>query len=74
MAMPIQPIWSIYKVNVLDLHYCLAGSSKMTPRMLIFPIAMDADYSFDVKNIDFSSIIVHLYSYRGRTSSLKTDS
>ena len=30
---------------------CLAGSSKTAPRILIFPIAMDADYSFCVKSI-----------------------
>ena len=31
---------------------CLAGSYKMAPRILIFSIAIVADYSFDVKNID----------------------
>ena len=31
---------------------CLAGSSKMAPRILNFSIAMGADYLFDVKNID----------------------
>ena len=29
----------------------LAGSSKMAPRILIFSIAMGADYSFYVKSI-----------------------
>ena len=39
-------------VNGLDWHCCLAGSSKTAPRILIFSIAMVADYSFYVKNID----------------------
>ena len=39
----------------LDWHCCLAGSSKTALRILIFSIAMVADYSFDVKNIDISS-------------------
>jgi hypothetical protein len=30
---------------------CLAGSSKTGPRILIFSIAMGADYSFYVKSI-----------------------
>jgi hypothetical protein len=30
----------------------LAGSSKTAPRILIFSIAMGADYSFEVKNIE----------------------
>ena len=29
---------------------CLAGSSKTAPRVLIFSIAIGADYSFDVKS------------------------
>jgi hypothetical protein len=50
--MPIQPIWSIYKVSGLDWHHCLAASSKIAPKIYIFLITMVADYSFDVKNID----------------------
>ena len=38
--------------NGLDWHCYLAGSSKTAPRILIFSIAMVADYLFDVKNID----------------------
>jgi hypothetical protein len=30
----------------LNWHCCVAGSSKMAPRVLIFSIAMGADYSF----------------------------
>ena len=42
---------------------CLAGSSKTAPRILIFSIAMDADYSFCVKTIEtqaraFLSLII----------------
>jgi hypothetical protein len=39
-------------VNGLDWQCCLAGSSETAPRILIFSIAMGADYSFEVKNID----------------------
>ena len=48
--MPIQPIWPVFEVNGLDWHCCLAGSSKTTPRISIFSIAIDADYSYEVKN------------------------
>jgi hypothetical protein len=34
------------------LNCCLAGGSKTAPRILIFSIAMGADYSFEVKNIE----------------------
>ena len=46
------PFGPTSEVNGLDWQCCLAGSSKTAPRILIFSIAMDADYSFDVKNID----------------------
>ena len=35
-ALPIQPIWPIFAVNRLKWQCCLAGSSKMAPRILIF--------------------------------------
>ena len=38
--------------NGLDWQCCLAGSSETAPRILIFSIAMSADYSFEVKNIE----------------------
>ena len=47
-----QPIWPSYEVNGLGWHCCLAGSSKMAPRILIFSIAMVAYYSFEVKIIE----------------------
>jgi hypothetical protein len=31
---------------------CLAGSSKTAPRILIFSIAMGADYSFELTSIE----------------------
>ena len=34
-------------------HCCLVGSSKTAPRILIFSIAMGADYTFYVKTIEF---------------------
>jgi hypothetical protein len=40
------------RVNGLDWQCCLAGSSKTAPRIFIFPIAMGADYSFEVRNIE----------------------
>ena len=42
----------IFEVNGLDWHCCLADSFKTALRILIFSIAMVADYLFDVKNID----------------------
>ena len=44
-------IWPSFEVNGLDWQCCLAGSSKTAPRILIFSIAMGADYSFYVKSI-----------------------
>ena len=38
------------EVNGLNWQCCLAGSSKTTPRILIFSIAIDANYSYEVKN------------------------
>ena len=39
-------------VNGLDWQCCLDGSSKTATRILIVSIAMGADYSFEVKNIE----------------------
>ena len=46
LELPIQPIWPIFTVNWLNWKCCLAGSSKMALRILIFSMAMGADYSF----------------------------
>ena len=43
--------------NGLNWQCCLAGSSKMAPRILIFSIAMGADNSFYVKSIILEYII-----------------
>ena len=45
-------------VNGLNWQCCLAGSSKTAPRILIFSIAIDANYSYQVKN---SEIWVHAF-------------
>ena len=51
--MPIQPITPIFAINGLDWQCFLVGSSKTAPRILIFfSIAMGADYSFELKNIE----------------------
>ena len=52
---PIQPIY--FKIgpnwpNWPNWQCCLAGSSKTAPRILIFSIAMSADYSFEIIFID----------------------
>ena len=49
-APPIQPIHGKNGPNGLNWQCCLAGSSKTAPRILIFSIAMGADYSFYVKS------------------------
>jgi hypothetical protein len=49
---PIQPIWLIFAVNGLDWQCCFTGSSKMAHRILIFSIAMGADYSFELNSIE----------------------
>jgi hypothetical protein len=36
----------------MDWQCYLADSSKMAPRILMFSIAMGADYSFEIKNIE----------------------
>ena len=49
-ALPIQPIWPVFEVDGLDWHCCLAGSCKTAPRILIFSIAIGANYSYELKN------------------------
>ena len=39
-------------LNGLDWQCCFAGSSKTAPRILIFSIAMSADYSFELISIE----------------------
>jgi hypothetical protein len=40
------PFGPIFEANGLDWHCCLAGSSKTAPRILIFSIAIGADYLY----------------------------
>ena len=51
-ALPIQPIHRENGPNGLNWHCCSAGSSKTAPRILIFSIAIGADYSFEMKNCE----------------------
>ena len=44
------PFGPIFEVNGLDWQCYLAGSSKTAPRILIFTIAIGADYSYEVNN------------------------
>ena len=44
-------IWPSFEVNLLDWQCCLAGSSKRAPTILIFSIAMGAEYLSYVKSI-----------------------
>jgi hypothetical protein len=44
------PFGSIFELNGLDWQCYLATSSKTAPRILIFSIAIGADYSYEVKN------------------------
>ena len=44
------PFGPFYEVNGLDWQCYLAGSSKTAPRILIFSIAIGANYSFDIKS------------------------
>ena len=44
------PFGPIYEVNGLDWQCYLAGISKTAPRILIFSIAIGADYSYEMKN------------------------
>ena len=44
----ILPIWPIIFVDRLNWQCCLAGSSKTAHRILIFSMAMGADYSYEL--------------------------
>ena len=52
------PFGPTSEVNGLDWQFCLAGSSKTAARILIFSIAIDAYYSYQVKN---SEIWAHAF-------------
>ena len=48
-------IWPSFEVNGLDWQCYLAGSSKTAPRILIFSIAIGADYSNEMKNSEIQA-------------------
>ena len=50
--LPIQPIHLENGPNGLYWQCCLASSSKTAPRILIFSIAMGANYLFDLISIE----------------------
>ena len=53
-----------FEVNGLDWLCCLASSSKMAPRILIFSIAMGAKPLFHLKSIATQApYIVHITTY-----------
>ena len=72
-ALPIQPIYHENGPNGLNWQCCLAGSSKTAPTILIFSIAMGADYSFELISIVHSvpQFFMHNKSILGRVWSLK---
>ena len=46
------PFGPFFAVNALDWQCCLAGSTKTAARILIFSIAMGADYSSELNSIE----------------------
>ena len=50
-VLAIQPIYLKIGTNCPNWQCCLARTSKTAPRILIFSIAMGADYSFYVKSV-----------------------
>ena len=46
------PFGPLYEVNTLDWQCYLAGSSKTAPKILIFSMAIGADYSFELISIE----------------------
>ena len=61
-SLPNWPIWPSFEVNGLDWQCCLADSSKRAPRILIFTIAMGAEYLSYVKSI--ATFAPTFYGYR----------
>ena len=46
------PFGTFFAVNRLNWQFCLADSSKTAPRILIFSMAMGANYSFKLISIE----------------------
>ena len=55
------PIWPIFQEIGLNWQCCLAGSSNTAPRILIFSIAIDAEYLSYVKSI--ATIALTFFGY-----------
>ena len=49
------PFGLIFEVNGLEWQCYLASSSKMAPRILIFSIAIGANYSYEMKNSEIQA-------------------
>ena len=47
-----EPIWPNFEANGLDWDCCLAGSSKMAPRIFIFSIVLGSENLSYVKSIE----------------------
>ena len=62
-------IWPDFEVIGLDWQCCLASRSKTAPRILIFSIAIDADYSDEVKNSEIWAPVFfkHTNSFKAAT-------
>ena len=79
-ALPIQPIYLKVGPNWPNRQCCLAGSSKTAPSILIFSIAMGAEYLSYVKSIAtfattfYGYIISVLASVEGTNHNLLTSS
>ena len=69
-VLPIQPIHCENGPNGLNWQFCLAGSSKVAPTILIFSIAMGTDYSFELISIVhwLPQFFMHNKSIIGRVS------
>ena len=55
LELPAKQHWPIYQEigqNGLNWQCCLAGSSKTAPMILIYSIALGANYSFEMKSIE----------------------
>ena len=53
------PFGPLYEVNGLDWQCYLAGSSKTAPRILIFSMAMGADYSSELISIETYALPIY---------------
>ena len=77
LELPELLIQSVYLIFGQNRQWCLVGSCKTAPKILIFSIAMGSDYSFYMKSIAsfalkvFGYIISVLASVRDVAAGLK---